>query len=489
MRRAAPQSGLEPGLLVEVPERYPPGRDVLVEAHVRVEAVAVGPRDRIPATDIALVIAVDVAASRRADAVAALAGAVNALPDGLTYTVLGGGASRCYPLRGAWAVADPDDRPRAAFSVGQIVAADARPPDGHRGRAGATDRRRPGGCAGWLAAARELFADREQPVRHLLLITDGTGRDDEADRVGRDDGGPEDENSPLEAELDRCEGDFTADVLALEGAWDPAPLLAVVERLHGGAAHAPEAFAPAVTGTLARLRRIRTPTLPLTVTARPAVRETTLTETAPHQQRITPAADRDDPRRLEFLTHGWEPGVRDYLLTLRADAGNDPLGVPLQLATVSVGSVTEPVVIRWLPSHVAATTGPSGAAHRSIHVMNASTEIRTALKHGYEALDHDRPDEAAEEFGQALRLAARIGLAWVPEEVRNVVEIVDEREGQVRIGPTVDRGTVRRGLLGAASAHRGQPPDAPAGPPARCPVCEHPAGPAARYCIACRSGL
>ncbi|MFJ2264930.1 hypothetical protein ACIOHO_00875 [Streptomyces sp. NPDC087849] len=464
MGRTAPSPGLEPGLLVEVPERHPPGRDVRIEAHVRIEAVAVGPRDAIPAAELALVIAVDVAASRRAAAVAALAEAVGALPDGISYTVLDGEASRCYPLHGRWAVADTDDRRRAAFSVGRIAAAPAV--------------RRPAGYARWLAGARELFADSALPVRHLVLITDGSGRGEDGDDYRED--------SALRTELARCGGEFTADVLAVGESWDPAPLIAVAERLHGDAAYAPDAFAPAIAAAVGRLRRIRSPALALTVTVRPAVREVTLTETAPRQQRLDPAGDGDDPRRLEFLTRQWKPETRDYLLSLRVDAGNDPLGVPLQLATVTVGDLTEPVVIRWLPAGAAAATADhSGGADRSVHAMNASTEIRTALRRAYDALDRERHGEAEKQFGRAVRLAAGIGATWVPAEVRNVAEIVDEREGRVRIGPTVDRGTVRRGRLSIASAHRVEPPEGPAGPTARCPGCEHPAGHAARFCIAC----
>ncbi|MFE7358746.1 hypothetical protein ACFU8Q_38095 [Streptomyces sp. NPDC057543] len=464
MGRTAPSPGLEPGLLVEVPEKHPPGDDVRIEAHVRVEAVAVGPRDAIPAAELALVIAVDVAAPRRAGAVDALADAVGALPDGISYTVLGGEASRCYPLRGRLAIADPDDRRHAAFSVGRIAAADAG--------------RRPPGYARWLARARELFVACEFPVRHLVLITDGSGRGDEDDAHRED--------SALSTELARCEGEFTADVLALGEAWDPAALLAVAERLHGDAAYAPDAFAPAVDAAVVRLRRIRSPALALTVAVRPAVREVTLTETAPRQQRLEPAGDGDDPRRLEFLTHQWKPETRDYLLTLRVDASNDPLGVPLQLATVTVGDLTEPVVVRWLPSGTAeATAGHAGGADRSVHAMNASTEIRAALRRAYDALDLDRREEAEEQFGRAVRLAAEIGASWVRAEVRNVAEIVDERQGRVRIGPTVDRGTVRRGRLSIASAHLVEPSESPAGTTARCPECEHPAGPAALFCIAC----
>ncbi|MGW2180827.1 hypothetical protein ACWCXX_22600 [Streptomyces sp. NPDC001732] len=463
MGRSAAPTGLGIELAVRGAEKHRPDRDARIDAHVRVTAVATGPRDRVPAVDIALVLAVDVAAPRRDAAAAALAAAMGALPDGISYTVLGGGASRCYPLSGRWALAGPADRRRAAFSVARIAAADGSG--------------RPTGYATWLAAARELFAERALPVRHLILVTDGSSRGDGDDAARPD--------SALNLELARCEDTFTADVVAPGTDWDPAPLLAVAEGLHGTATGSPDAFAPAVTAALDRLRRVRSPELPIEVTVRPVVREVTLTETAPHQQRLEPVPAGDGPRRLEFRTHRWEPESRDYLLGLRADASNDPLDVPLQLATVSVGGVIEPVVVRWLPSGTAATAGLPDVADRTVHTMNVSTQMRTALHHGYAALDLERRERAEAQLGLAVRLATEIAADWVLDEVRRVARIVDGPQGHVRIGPTVDPGTVRQGLLSIASGHPVRLPGAPDAPAGRCPHCDHPAGASALFCIAC----
>ncbi|MEE1767983.1 hypothetical protein PUR34_07235 [Streptomyces sp. JV185] len=465
MGRTAALAGLGISLSVQTAKKQRPDPDARIDAHVRVRAVAVGPRDRIPAVDIALVLAVDVAAGRRDAAVAALTEAVGALPDGISYTVLGGGASQCYPLRGRWALADPADRQDASFSVGRIAAADEGQP--------------PAGYTTWLARARELFAERALPVRHLVLVTDGAGRADEDDAARPD--------SALSMELARCEGEFTADVIAPGAGWDPAPLIAVAKRLHGAAVSSPDAFAPAVATALGRLRKVRSPELPIEVTVRPNVREATLIETAPHQQRLEAEPLRDDPRRLEFRTHQWQPESRDYLLTLRADAGNDPLGVPLQLAAVTVGGTTEAVVVRWLPSGTAAATARiSGAAGRDIHTMNVSTRMRTALNDGYAALDLGSRERAEARLGLAVRLATEIAADWVLDEVRKVARIVDGPRGIIRIGPSVDPGAVREGMLSITSGHPMElPPPPPDGPALRCPYCDRPAGPAAVFCIHC----
>ncbi|MFD0021433.1 hypothetical protein [Streptomyces sp. NPDC058382] len=458
---------------VDVRRDQQPHRDARIDAHLRVKAAGVGPSDEVPAVELAVVIALDVAAERLEDAATALAAALRTLPEGLSFTVLGGadasGApSACYPLRGRWALADTAEKRRAAFSAGRVApAARDRPPTGY---------------PAWLAAARELLAERPLPVRHLLMITDG-GSHDAADRADNPD------DSALLNELASCAGQFTADVLAVGRDWDPVPLLAVVERLHGTATRVPERFAPAVADALRRLRRVRSPELPVSVSARPAVREVALTETAPRQQSLDAVRRPQEPHRFDFPTHQWEPGARDYLLTLHVDAGTDPLGALLQLATVSVGDATTALLVRWLPPGVAIGAGAADGGGGTLQAVNAATQMRTALTRGYAALDPMSHDEAEQQFGLAVRLATEIGATWVLENVREVAEILDGPRGLVRIGPSVDRGTVRRGRLDVASGHLLELPEHATGKPVKCPRCRHLAGPRARYCIACGGSL
>ncbi|PZT76915.1 MULTISPECIES: hypothetical protein [unclassified Streptomyces] len=472
---APPPAGLAFAVSVDVRRDQQPHHDSRVDVHVRIKATGTGPRDRRPAVELAVVIALDVAPARRGAAATALAAALRTLPDGLSFAVLGGsgddGPARCYPLRGHWALADPDERRRAAFSAGRLPATpDDRPPPGY-GR--------------WLAAARDLFAHRPLPVRHLILVTDGGGHDP-ADEPDRDD-------SPLRAELAACAGAFSADVLAIGTDWDPAPLLALTEALHGTADTAPDRFAPAVTAALRRLRRVRSPELPVVVTARPAVTGVTLTETAPRPLLLTAATPPGNPHRYAFATHQWEPGTRDYLLTLAADASAEPLGVLLQLVAVSVGDTAAPLLVRWLPPGVAVGAGGTGpgaggggdVGGGTVDAVNAATRMRAALNRGYAALDPMSREEAEQQFGLAVRLAHEIGAAWVLADVRRVADILDGARGLVRVGPTVDRGTVREGRLHVASGHLLDLPAHPAGTPRACPGCRHLAGPHARYCIAC----
>ncbi|MFD8690871.1 hypothetical protein [Streptomyces sp. NPDC059651] len=475
MGATAPTPGLEFTVSLDVRRDQQPHHDARIDALLRVEAVGIGPRDEVPAVELAVVIALDVAAARREAAAAALAAALRALPDGVSFTVLGGADASgeptlCYPLRSRWALADTMEKRRAAFSAGRIApAAGDRPPPGY---------------PAWLAAARTLFAERPLPVRHLLLITDGSGRDP-ADPTGPGGAG----TGALRTELTSCEGAFTADVLAVGGGWDPAPLLAVVESLHGTAEPAPDRFGPAVTGAVRRLRRVRSPELPVVVWARGAVRAVELTEIAPREQRLEPEFREDDPRLTEFPTYQWEPGDRNYRLTVHADASADPLGVLLQLATVRVGDAVAALLVRWQQPGVAVGAAAAGSGGHLLQTVNAATRMRTALIRGYAALDPLIRDEAERQLGLAVRLATEIDAAWVLQDVGKVADIVDRAGGVVRVGPTVDHVNLRVGRLKTASGHPLKLPVHAAGKPVPCPHCGHLAGPGAPYCISCGKSL
>ncbi|MFF4709061.1 vWA domain-containing protein [Streptomyces sp. NPDC001288] len=438
-----------------------PHRSAKIEAHLRVEVAADRAPNDLPAVELAVIIAVDVAEANRAAVRHALPAALRALPDGISFAVLGGGPEpvRFHPRdAGTWAVADRDQRRRAAFAVGSLPL--------HR------DGPRPAGYAPWAAEARALLTDRPLSVPHLVLITDGSSAAGE---------------TRLDEELDACAGKFTCDVFAVGADWPPDPLLAIAERLHGTAQFVDEGLGRAVTDAVARLRRAGPAQLEIEVTLRPSVRQVSLTEKTPRPHRLVglPAADR--PHCWTFPTHQWEQGRRDYLLTLVAGADDDPLETDLQFAMVSVDGVHVPVVARWHLPRPSAPPGPTGGG--SVRSLDATARMRGALREGLTALQAHRPDTARECLAQAARLAARFGTDWVLDEIRTVADIEDAAEGRIRLR-TVAAGTLGPMILRAGS-HPGAPvadgAGAPPGP--RCGACRNPAGGEARYCIACGKKL
>ncbi|MGW7237493.1 vWA domain-containing protein [Streptomyces sp. NPDC054804] len=438
-----------------------PHRSAKIEAHLRVEAAADGAPTDLPAVELAVIIAVDVAESNRAAVRQALPAALRALPDRISFAVLGSGPEpvRCYP-RGddTWAVADQNQRRRAAFAVGSLPL--------HR------DGPRPAGYAPWAAEARALLADRPLSVPHLVLITDGSSAAGE---------------TRLEEELGACAGKFTCDVFAVGADWPPDPLLAIAERLHGTAQFVDEGLGRAVSDAIARLRRVGTSQLAIEVTVCPSVRQVSLSEKAPRPHRLVGLPRSGRPRGWSFPTHQWEQGSRDYLLTLVASADDDPLETDLQFAMVSVADVHVPVVARWRLPRQSAPPGPAGGG--SVRSLNATARMRGALREGLTALQGHRPDTARECLAQAAQLAARFGTDWVLDEIRTVADIEDAAAGRIRLR-AVDAGALGPMILRAGSRPGGPMADlvdAPPGP--RCGTCRSRAGSEARYCIVCGEKL
>ncbi|MFE6288080.1 hypothetical protein [Streptomyces sp. NPDC057877] len=455
-----PHLGIQ--LQVDLDQRLTPRRNTRIEAHLRVQATATGAAAELPAVELAVIIAVDVAEPHRAAVRHALPAVLRALPDDISFTVLGGGPepTRCYPLGDEeWAVADPREKRRAAFAAGAVPL--------HR------DGPRPAGYAPWVARARALLAARPLSVRHLLLITDGSSAPGE---------------TRIQEELDACAGQFSCDVFAIGSDWSPDPLLELAERLQGTAEFVDGGLPPAITLALQRLRRAHTPQLPIEVTVRPTVRQVSLAEKAPRPHRLGGLPQPGHPHRWSFPAHPWEPGSYDYLLTLVADADPDPLETDLLFAMVTVGDTHAPVTARWHRPEQPPLPGEAGGG--SVRSMNATTAMRAALRKGLAAIKEHRTDEAERLLGQAAQLATRYGPDWVLQEILVVADIDDAPAGRVRVRTTVDTHTLDPMILRAGTRPGGPVTDAPE-PPAdpRCRHCGTPAGREARFCIACGERL
>jgi hypothetical protein len=454
-----PQPGIR--LRVDVDGDLQPRRDAEIQAHLQVDVAADGASPGLPAVRLAVVIAVDVAEANRAAVRHALPAALRALPDRIAFAVLGSGPEpvRCYPRGDAeWAVADREERRRAAFVTGSLPL--------HR------EGPRPAGYAAWVAAARALLAGRPDAVRHLVLITDGSSAAGE---------------TRLEAELDACAGQFSCHVFAVGADWAPDPLLTLAERLHGTAEFVDDGLGRAIAAAVHRLGSVHTAQLPIDVTVRPAVSEVKLSERTPRPHELGGMRPPDGSHRWSFPTYQWEEGRRDYLLTLVADADADPLETELQFAMVSVGDVHVPVTGRWrLPGH---WPPHAGAGTGSVRYLNDTGRMGRALRRGLVAADKKQRDVAEDYLGQAARLAVRLGADRVLDAIRTVADIEDSPSMRVRLR-AIDPRSLGPMILDAGS-RAGWPAAGTVGarPGPSCGDCGHPAGSRARYCIACGKEL
>ncbi|HET9382833.1 MAG TPA: hypothetical protein VFP69_18655 [Streptomyces sp.] len=463
--RTGPPPAIE--LTVEMDRELIPRRTTEIEAHLKVDVSRLRAPGALSGARTAVVIAVDIAETHRATVREALPALLRELPEGVFFVLLGGGPEPVpwYPREGAaWACATPGELDRAAFASGVLPL--------HR------EGERPAGYAAWVAAARTLLTARDADVRHLVLITDGSGA-----RGGRDGEGDQHAGARLVAELDACAGCFSGDVFALGTGWDPDPLLRITERLHGRPRFVDGDLAGAVTDAVRTVRQDGTPPLRIEVTVRPTVTEVSLKEVSPGQHRLVREPLPGAPRRWVFPVRRWEKDVHDYLLTLTVrDADTDPLKVPLQFAMVSVGGVHEAVVALWLPP------GASPGALSDVWQLTETEHLHEALTRGLTAVRNNDPDSALRLLTEAARLAAdhETQRSYVLSAIQEVAEIEEGPDGlrvrRLKQGDTSDLGRVllevgsRGGQLPEPSANR---------PPRRCGHCGATAGNRARYCVTC----
>lgn len=437
-----------------------PHRSAKIEAHLRVDVSAGGAPTELPAIELAVIIAVDVAEPLRAAVRHALPAALRALPDGISFTVLGAGPEpvRCHP-----GVTRVGRRRRQRETPGRLrhgrdPAAPGRPaPRRIRGLGGPSTRP----------------ARRPSPVR-----TSSAADHRRQQRPGE---------TRLEEELDACAGHFTCDVLAVGVDWSPGPLLTLAERLHGTAEFVDDGLGTAITAAIRRLRRVHAPQLPIVVTVRPTVRQVALNEKAPRPHRLGGLPQPGLPHRWSFPTYQWEEGGRDYLLTLVADADADPLETYLQFAMVSVGDVHAAVTARWHRPELPPPDLSAGAA--GVRDQKSTTVMREALRRGLVALGEERRKAAEGHLGRAARLADRLGTDWVLDEIRAVADIEDAPAGLVRLRHAVDADTLGPMILRAGSRPVPVTPTAGPLPGPRCVRCATRAGAEARHCIVCGQEL
>jgi von Willebrand factor type A C-terminal domain/von Willebrand factor type A domain len=120
----------------------------------------------------------------------AAAAAIDVMRDGTAFAVVAG-AGRAWPLypkRGGLAIASAGPRAAAKRSVDRL-----RPHDGTA-------------IGGWLRLARELFATREDTLRHAILLTDGQNEHEST--------------AELDAAIELCVGVFSCDCRGVGTDWD-----------------------------------------------------------------------------------------------------------------------------------------------------------------------------------------------------------------------------------------------------------------------------
>ncbi|MEO3763212.1 hypothetical protein [Streptomyces sp. B5E4] len=457
-----------------------------VDSTVEITAEAAGGPVPAPA-DTGVIVALDFAPERLAETRRAVAAAITALPDGMSFAVLhGGGAPRiCYPYDASevWAYADGISRNTARFEAERLL------PAGGAGAAGGG----PGGYAAWLDAARAHVAREPRRIAHLLMITDGRGHDD-----GR-----------LDAAIDACAEMLTCDVIGVGGEWEPTLPARIATRLHGRAelAEGAKPLAARLADIAGRLRSTRVPAVPVEVRLRTGVTLRSFREAAPVSRELRPdprPADAD-PLRHVFTTRLWDAGTRRYILSVEARPDGDPaagreadmLEADLLLAQVALGPgvaalpgrEATAVRVRW--SYDAAPGRVRARGASATYLLR--DDLAEAFNAGCTAISRGDLRTAAEMLGTAAKLAYALrDRDFLDHDLNRVAEVLDAANGVVRVrtGAAVDRSAVLRSRL---SREQDRPldvaPPAPAGIPCPDPDCGRVSTGAAGFCVACGTRL
>ncbi|GAA1567165.1 VWA domain-containing protein [Actinomadura kijaniata] len=387
------------------------------EMHAIVTVRATGPRVRAPA-DAAEVVIVDTSGSmsysgKIAAARKAAAAALGELRDGVRFAVVAGANEprMIYPPDERLTRMDAGSRKAALAAVKKLEAA--------------------GGTAigSWLRLAGRLLAE-QGAIRHAILLTDGKNQHESA--------------AQLDQALKECEGGFTCDAFGVGTDWEVAELRKISSALLGTfldvshpddlQAHFREMAGRAMDKTVGDVAlRVWTPQ---NATIR------FLKQMEPVVEDLTDRRAVSGPQTGDYPIGAWGDEDRDYHLCVEVQPGD--VGRQMRAAWVRL-VVPDPdggerlvgpanVLAEWTDDEAKSTRISRRVAHHT-----GQSELAEAVQSGLEARRRGDEETATARLGRAVVLARQVGNRQISELLEQVVDIVDEESGTVRLKRDVDK--------------------------------------------------
>jgi hypothetical protein len=342
--------------------------------------------------------------------------AVDALPDGAAFAVVGGNhqAEMIYPAGPGptLAVAGEGSRAQARKAISRAWP--------HGGTAIGT----------WLRLSRLLLAQRPATAGHVVLLTDGRNETETAEE--------------LRAELEACTGQFTVDCWGIGSAaglhdWDGAELLGIAEVLGANPVVPVEdagTLAAEITRRLGRVLAVGAGDVRLLVRTTQNAQVRFLKQVHPV---IADLSERGAGQ--EYPTGAWSPGDRrDYHLALQV--GAMPAGTRRRIAWCSAYAASTGdspdrdetgVTVEWTDDFPLFS-----AVHPTVAHYSAQQTLAEAIRLGTAALqDGDRP-EAVRQFGRAVALAHAARDAAKLALLDRLIVVEDAPAGRVRLRDDAD---------------------------------------------------
>jgi hypothetical protein len=421
-------SGL-PGFTVDIDQNpYLPvgGRDV--SAIVTVTADDTG--DALSAADVpgadggaAEIVIVDCSGSmdfppaKLAEARAATAAAVDVISDGTRFAIVAGTSTAwpVYPADGTLAIAGPDTRAAAKAALRTL--------------------RANGGTAigQWLRLAHRIFQTHPSALRHAILLTDGKNQHET----------PEE----LDTAISLVEGSFRCDCRGVGVDWEVDELRRISTALLGSVdivvdpAGLAADFSELMHGAMSK----RLPDVLLRVW-------TPQTAQVKFVKQMTPAEDDLTGRRVavsaqagDYPTGAWAPGEsRDYHVAVSVQPAN--LAQEMLAARVSLVASSAPgeanaqqvlgqglVKVTWTDDEQLSTK-----INARVAGYTGQSELVAAIQEGLRASKQGDEELATARLGRAVALAHQVGNDDMRRLLANVVDVVDEVTGTIRLKKKVD---------------------------------------------------
>jgi hypothetical protein len=344
---------------------------------------------------------------------AATAAAVDVIKDGTWFAIVAGTST-------AWPVYPPD---------GTMVVANER--SRTEARQALRGLRANGGTAigQWLRLAQQIFQHSPAALRHAILLTDGKNQHET----------PEE----LAAAISLCEGTFRCDCRGIGTDWvvselrkistallgtvdivvDPAALAADFESM------ARDAMSKHLPDVLLRVWTPQNAALKFVKQVAPAISDLT-------GRRLATGAQAGD-----YPTGAWAPGEsRDYHVAVSVHPA--ALGQEMLAARVSLvaSSADGQRVLGQGLIRVTWTDDEALSARINPHVASytGQAELAAAIQEGLEANKRGDEELATARLGRAVALAREAGNEDMARLLANVVDVVDEATGTVRLKKKVD---------------------------------------------------
>jgi von Willebrand factor type A C-terminal domain/von Willebrand factor type A domain len=411
-----------PGFTVDIDQNpYLPsgGRDVSAVVTVTADAAGTGLAPAAASGGSVEIVIVDCSGSmdypptKLAEARAATAAAVDVIKDGTAFAIVAGTSTAwsVYPTNDTMAVASEATRAEAKAALRNLRAS--------------------GGTAigQWLRLAHKIFQTSPATLRHAILLTDGKNQHETAEQLAE--------------AISLCEGVFHCDCRGVGTDWEVGELRKISTALLGSvdivvdpsglAADFEELMRGAMSKQLPDvLLRVWTPqqaALKFVKQVAPAIADLT-------SRRLASGAQAGD-----YPTGAWGPGEsRDYHVAVTVNPAN--LGQEMLAARVSlVASSAEGqqvlgqglIRVTWTDDEALSTRiNPRVAGY------TGQAELASAIADGLEANKRGDEDVATARLGRAVALAHEAGNEEMARLLANVVDVVDEATGTVRLKKKVD---------------------------------------------------